>query len=94
MNSKLKLFYKGIQRKNFSKEISTRDYMYHHNFLPSYIPDKNFANMFLLTFDSIRLYFYIISLVAIGTKLPFYLLMRRKNYVSNPDYMIDMKIKN
>ena len=92
MNTKLKCLI-NVQKKAFSKQLSSKDYMYHHDFSPFHIPDATPLNMGLTLFDATRVYFYLFALVALGTKLPFYFLMRRKKYVSNPDYMLDLKNK-
>lgn len=83
--NKLNMFFK-FGKRNFS------NYNYHHEFEPKYLPSSNLLNLSLVTFDFIRMIYYISLAAAVIYSVPLYTLYNRKGkHIDNPDYMLDMK---
>jgi len=78
------------QRKPFSEN----KYNYHHDFNPEHISSKTPLNLLLVNFDGLRVVFYLFAALSFTISLPAYVLFRSNNYVSNPDYLLDMRIDN
>lgn len=76
------------QRKLFSEN----KYNYHHDFNPEHISKQTPLNVFLVNFDGLRVAYYVFVIFSIGVSLPFYVLFRSKNYVSDPDFLLDMRL--
>ncbi len=80
--------------KQQQKLFSENKYNYHHDFNPEHISSKTPLNLFLVNFDGFRVVYYMFVILSFTVSLPAYVLFRSKNYVSNPDYLLDMRIDN
>lgn len=78
----------NLSKKSFSK----KNYQYHHDFNPDYLPEKTPLNAVLITFDLSRILLYSMICSAITLKAGTYLLLRKKKHISNPDYLLDPRV--
>lgn len=77
-----------------SKRKFSSNYNFHHDFSPEHIPATTPLNVSLLIFDYLRFTFYVSALLVAVINLPLYLAYgkSKQNFVSNPDYLLDIKL--
>lgn len=83
---------KGNLLKIQKAKFSNTNYNYHHDFNPEYIAPNTSLNMSLVFFDGFRVTAYIAILMALAFSAPTYILFRKNKYISNPDYLLDLKL--
>jgi hypothetical protein len=75
-----------VQKAKFS------NYNYHHDFNPEYLSPNTVLNSSLVFFDGFRVIAYLGVLIILAFSAPTYILFRKKKYISNPDYLLDLKL--